>query len=57
MQYNVKTPADFMAALAKDNDWRLEKLETIRSMIHDKAPEIVEGITYKIWRAGNDLTC
>ena len=35
-----------MAAL--EDDWRREKLESIRALIKSKAPDLVEGIQYKM---------
>ena len=50
MQYDVKTPAEYMAAL--ENDWRREKVEQIRAIIKEKAPNITEGINYKMLSYG-----
>jgi uncharacterized protein YdhG (YjbR/CyaY superfamily) len=46
MQYDVKTPAEYINSL--DNDWRREKLESLRVLIKSKAPQAVEGINYKM---------
>ena len=46
MQYNVRTPQEYLAAL--DDDWRREKLETLRIIIHSHGPDLVEGINYKM---------
>ena len=46
MQYNVNTPAEYLDAL--DNDWRREKLLQLRNIIHAKAPNLKEGIEYKM---------
>ena len=46
MQYDVKNPTEYMAAL--EDDWRREKLESIRILIKSKAPGLVEGIQYKM---------
>ena len=51
MQYDVKTPAEYMAAL--EDDWRREKVVEIRTMIQDKAPDLVEGINYKMLSYGD----
>ena len=41
MQYDVKTPADYIDLL--EDDWRREKLERLRALIKLKAPDFVEG--------------
>lgn len=46
MQYDVKTPTEYMAAL--DSDWRRETVEQLRRLIREKAPELQEGIAYKM---------
>ena len=46
MQYDVNSPKDYMEALEKD--WRFERLEEIRQLIKQSAPQIVEGIKYKM---------
>ncbi len=46
MQYEAKTPAEYLSAI--DNDWRKETLEYIREIIKAKAPSFVEGISYKM---------
>lgn len=46
MQYEAKTPEEYISML--DKDWRLEKLEQLRSMIRSKASDIKEGINYKM---------
>lgn len=50
MQYDVKTPAEYMAAL--EDDWRREKVEQIRTIIKKQAPNITEGINYKMLSYG-----
>ena len=50
MQYDVKTPAEYMAAL--EDDWRREKVEQIRAIIKGQAPDITEGINYKMLSYG-----
>lgn len=56
MQYDVKTPAEYMTAL--DDDWRRLKVEEIRKIIQDTAPDLVEGIQYKMlcYGDGKDST-
>lgn len=44
MQYDVKTPAEYLAIL--EPDWRREKLLEIRDLIRRHAPEMTEGIKY-----------
>lgn len=51
MQYDVKTPTEYMAAL--DDDWRRIKVEEIREIIQTKAPDLVEGIQYKMLSYGD----
>lgn len=46
MQYDVKTPSEYMKVL--ENDWRREKVETLRAMIKSVAPDLTEGISYKM---------
>ena len=46
MQYDVETPAAYMASLEKD--WRRDTLEELRTLIRSKAPELEEGINYKM---------
>jgi uncharacterized protein YdhG (YjbR/CyaY superfamily) len=46
MQTDVKTPAEFLNA--QEDDWRLERLNHIRSLIKEKAPGLTEGINYKM---------
>ncbi|MEM9774819.1 MAG: DUF1801 domain-containing protein [Chloroflexota bacterium] len=52
MQYDVKTPTEYMAAL--DDDWRREKVEQIRAIIQEKGPDLTEGINYKMLSYGDD---
>ena len=52
MQYDVKTPEDYIHLL--DEDWRKEKLLILRKIIRTKAPDIVEGIHYKMLSYGDD---
>ncbi len=51
MQYDVKTPAEYMAVL--EDDWRREKVVEIREIIQQIAPDIVEGINYKMLSYGD----
>ena len=46
MLYDVKTPTEYMAAL--EDDWRKQKLQELRTLIKLKAPDLVEGIDYKM---------
>lgn len=46
MQYDVKTPSEYIEAL--DNDWRREKLLELRSLIKLTAPKLQEGLSYKM---------
>ncbi len=48
MQYEAKTPSEYFDQL--DNDWRKEKLLEIKKMIQSAAPELEEGIEYKMLR-------
>lgn len=47
MQYDVKTPAEYIACL-DDSDWRLGTLQDLRAIIKDVYPEAIEGINYKM---------
>lgn len=46
MQYDVKTPKEYLNQLEKD--WRYEKVQQLRKIIQAKAPKLVEGIHYKM---------
>jgi len=46
MQYDAKTPKEYLELL--DDDWRKEKLLMIRQFILENAPELEEGIQYKM---------
>jgi len=46
MQYDVKTPAEYIEIL--DDDWRKDKLVELRALIKSKAPALLEGINYKM---------
>ena len=52
MQYDVKTPAEYMMVL--EDDWRREKVEQIRALIKDKAPDVTEFISYKMLAYGSN---
>ncbi|MDH5271002.1 MAG: DUF1801 domain-containing protein [Candidatus Krumholzibacteria bacterium] len=46
MQYDVKTPEEYMKAI--DDDWRRETLMDLRQVIKNEAPELSEAIRYKM---------
>ncbi|MNR96531.1 hypothetical protein D3C86_603350 [compost metagenome] len=46
MQYDVTTPEAYLEAL--EPDWRRETLLQLRGLIQAQAPELVEGIDYKM---------
>lgn len=46
MQYDVTTPDAYLEAL--ESDWRRDTLLQLREIIRAKAPELVEGIDYKM---------
>lgn len=46
MQYEVNIPAEYIDALAID--WRRKTLENVRALIKLKAPNLKEGINYKM---------
>ena len=52
MLYDVDTPKAYIDALEKD--WRLEKLQALRSIIKNQAPEFEEGINYKMLAYSNE---
>jgi len=52
MQYNAKNSAEYLEML--EEDWRKEKLLTIRQMIFAYAPELEEVIRYKMLNYGKD---
>lgn len=52
MQYEAKTPAEYITVL--EEDWRKEKLQAIRKIIKEQAPGLVEGINYKMLSYGNE---
>ena len=55
MQYEVATPKEYIEKL--DNDWRKEKLQFIRQIILNVAPELEEAIQYKMlgYKSGEEL--
>ena len=52
MQYDVKTPEEYIEAL--EEDWRLEKLEYLRQLIKSKGPQFKEKIDYKMLSYSDD---
>lgn len=46
MQYDVTTPEEYLKVL--EADWRRDTLMNLRGLIKAKAPELVEGIAYKM---------
>ena len=52
MQYEVKTPSEYMAALA--DDWRQPTLQQLRVMIKSSSPNLIEGIKYKMLSYSDD---
>jgi hypothetical protein len=46
MQYDVRTPQVYLESL--DDDWRLEKLQDLRTIINAHGTDLVEGINYKM---------
>lgn len=46
MQYEVETPEQYLEAL--EPDWRRDTLLSLRELIRSHAPELVEGIAYKM---------
>ena len=52
MQYDVKTPKEYIQLL--DEDWRKEKLLTLREIILTRYPDIVEGVHYKMLSYGDE---
>lgn len=55
MQYNVRTPQEYLDAL--EDDWRREKLLALREIIRACGPELVEGIDYGMlsYRSGDEI--
>lgn len=54
MQYDVSTPEEYLEVL--QDDWRKEKLLILREMIRVKAPDLTEGIQYKMLSYGDGTT-
>jgi len=52
MQYDVQTPEEYLNVL--EQDWRKEKLEAIRALIRTQAPDLTEGIQYKMLSYGQE---
>lgn len=50
MQYDANSPEQYLEML--EDDWRKEKLLTIRKMILDYAPELEVSIRYKMLNFG-----
>lgn len=55
MLYDVETPSEYLEALA--DDWRKEKLMSVRELIGKHGPDLKEGIRYKMlaYEHGNDM--
>lgn len=51
MQYNAKTPEEYMSLL--EADWRKERVEELRSMLKRLGPKLIESIEYKVLAYGN----
>jgi len=52
MQYEAKTPTEYLSII--EDDWRKNTLESIREIIKTKAPNLTEGINYKMLSYGDD---
>ena len=52
MQYEAKTPSEFLEKL--ERDWRKDKLEQVREMILKHGAALREGIEYKMLAYGNN---
>lgn len=47
MQYDVKTPEEYLETL--ERDWRFDQLQAVRALILDAVPDdVTEGIKYKM---------
>jgi len=46
MQYDVRTPDEYLSAL--ERDWRRDTLLELRDLIRRNAPECIESIAYKM---------
>jgi len=52
MQYDVRTPAEYLEAL--EDDWRRDTLMLLREIIRKEAPELTETIRYKMLSYDDD---
>jgi uncharacterized protein YdhG (YjbR/CyaY superfamily) len=52
MQYDAKTPAEYLSMLA--DDWRKERVLGFRKLLKAHAPELKEHIQYKVLMYGDD---
>ncbi|MEM8937535.1 MAG: DUF1801 domain-containing protein [Pseudomonadota bacterium] len=52
MQYDAKTPTDYLDALS--DDWRKSHLLKIRDLLFHAAPDLIERIHYKMLAYGDD---
>ncbi len=46
MQQDIKTPSEYLEKL--DDDWRLEKLQTFRTLIQENVPRVKEIVSYSM---------
>lgn len=52
MQYDVKSPEEYLAAL--EEDWRKDKLLQVRQFVLEYGPELEESIRYRMLAYGRD---
>ena len=52
MQYDVKTPKEYLEKL--EDDWRKSTLLALRTLILESAPDLMEGIEYKMLAYSDD---
>lgn len=52
MQYDVKSPEEYLAAL--EEDWRKDKLLQVRQFALEHGPELEESIRYRMLAYGRD---
>jgi uncharacterized protein YdhG (YjbR/CyaY superfamily) len=52
MQYDVKSPEEYLAAL--EEDWRKDKLLQVRQFVLEHGPELEESIRYRMLAYGRD---
>jgi uncharacterized protein YdhG (YjbR/CyaY superfamily) len=52
MLYDVKSPEEYLKQLP--DDWRHEKVNSLREIIKDKGPKLTEKINYKMLAYGDD---